>query len=274
MSSLLVTGGTGALGTQLVPRLVAAGHDVRVLSRREHPDLPPGVTAVRGDLATGTALDEATSGVDVIANLASGSDRAPTYRAAKPTDVDGTRRLLDAAKRTGSPHVVHISIVGCDLIPFGYYRAKAEGEAVITSSGLPWTILRTTQWHTLAAELCRLLTKLPLVVVPKGLRMQLLDAGDVADRMVELVGTAPSGFADEMGGPEALEFAEIVRRYLRAKTKRRPVAAMPFPGAAMRGFREGHNLAPSHPDGRITWDEFLARTTASEAKRQKRRLQP
>jgi uncharacterized protein YbjT (DUF2867 family) len=212
MTTVLVTGGTGALGTQLVPRLVASGHAVRVLSRRERPDVPDGVTAVRGDLTTGAGLDDATASVDVIANLASGSDRAPTYRSARPTDVDGTKRLLDAAKRNGAPHVVHISIVGCDTIPFGYYRAKTEGEAVVTSSGLRWTILRTTQWHTLAWEFCRLLTKLPVVVVPKELRMQLLDAGEVADRMATLVDGPPSGFAQEMGGPESLAFADIVRR--------------------------------------------------------------
>jgi uncharacterized protein YbjT (DUF2867 family) len=259
MSTVLVTGGTGALGSQLVPRLVSSGHDVRVLSRRERPDVAAGVTAVRGDLTTGAGLDEATSGVDVIANLASGSHGPPTYKKAKPTDVDGTKRLLDAATRSGSPHVVHISIVGCDVIPFGYYRAKAEGERVITSSGLPWTILRTTQWHTLAWEFCRLLTKLPVVVVPKGLRMQLLDAGEVAERMASLVDGPPGAFTPEMGGPESLEFADIVRRYLRATGKRRRAASMSFPGKAVRGFREGHNLAPEHPDGRITWDEYLAR---------------
>jgi uncharacterized protein YbjT (DUF2867 family) len=258
MTTVLVTGGTGALGSQLVPRLVAKGYDVRVLSRKERPDVPAGVTAVPGDLTTGDGLDEATAGVDVIANLASGSDGAPTYRAAKPTDVDGTKRLLDAAKRGGSSHVVHISIVGCDVIPFGYYRAKAEGETVVTSSGLPWTLLRTTQWHTLAAEFCRLLTKLPIVFVPKGLRMQLLDAGEVADRMVELIAGEPRGLADEMGGPETLDFSEIVRRYVRAKGKHRLVAAVPMPGAAARGFATGRNLSPDHRDGRITWDQYLS----------------
>lgn len=261
MSTVLVTGGTGALGSQLVVRLVNAGHDVRVLSRRERPELPPGVAAVRGDLTTGDGLGEATAGVDVIANLASGTGGAPTYRAAKPTDVDGTRRLLDAAMSSGTPHVVHISIVGCDVIPFGYYRAKAEGEAVITSSGLSWTILRTTQWHTLAAEFARLMTISPIAVVPRAVRMQLLDPGEVADRMVSLIGGAPRGMADEMGGPEILTFPEIVRRYARAKGKRRLVAAVPLPGKAVRGFAAGHNLAPDHADGRITWDEYLSRTT-------------
>jgi uncharacterized protein YbjT (DUF2867 family) len=263
VSTVLVTGGTGALGTELVPRLVASGHDVRVLSRRAEPDVPAGVAVVRGDLTTGAGLDEATSGVDVIANLASGSDRLPTYRSAKPTDVEGTRRLVESAKRDASPHIVHISIVGCDDIPFGYYRAKAEGEAVIASSGLSWTILRTTQWHTLAWEFCRRLTRLPVVPAPRGLRMQLLDTGEVADRMASLVSGAPPGRAPDMGGPEVLEFREIVTRYLNATGRRRVVTSMPLPGQAGAGFRAGRNLAPGHADGRITWDEYLAKRVAT-----------
>jgi uncharacterized protein YbjT (DUF2867 family) len=260
MTTVLVTGGTGALGSELVPMLVTAGCDVRVLTRREKPDLPSGVAVVRGDLATGAGLDAATDGADVIAHLATGSDKGlPTYKRAKRTDVEGTRALLDAARNAGSPHIVYISIVGIDRIAFGYYRAKLETEGVITSSGLPHTILRTTQWHTLAWEFCRLLSKLPAVVVPRGMRMQLLDAGEVAECMSELVQGAPAGYVAEMGGPEVLAFNDIVRKYLNATGKRRLVGSVTFPGKAVRGFREGHNLAPDQAVGTITWDEFLAR---------------
>jgi uncharacterized protein YbjT (DUF2867 family) len=261
MTTVLVTGGTGALGTELVPRLVAAGHDVRVLSRRERPELPAGVSAREGDLSTGAGLEAATLGVDVIAHLASGTDGLPSYRAAKRTDVDGTARLLGAAKRHGSPHVVYISIVGIDEIPFGYYRGKVDAERVVGTSGLPFTILRTTQWHTLAAEFCRRLIALPVVVVPKGVRMQLLDASEVAERMAPLVQGPPLGRVADMGGPQALSFAEIVRRYLRANGKRRPVVEIALPGKTVRAFREGRNLAPEYRDGRITWDEYLSRAT-------------
>lgn len=259
MSTVLVTGGTGALGTELVPRLVGAGHDVRVLSRRERSD----PSFVRGDLRTGEGLAEATRGVDVIAHLASGTDGLPSYRTAKATDVDGTAALLGAARSSGSPHLVYISIVGIDRIPFGYYRAKLEAEQLIEASGLPFTILRTTQWHTLAWEFCRRVTASPLVLTPKGLRMQLLDTGEVADRMASLVTSSPSRRVADMGGPEVLEFRDIAKRYLNALGKRRVVVSPPLPGKAIAAFREGHNLAPEHADGRITWDEYLAKRAPS-----------
>ena len=260
MTSVLVTGGTGALGTELVPLLVTAGYDVRVLSRRIAPAVPAGARAVPGDLTTGGGLDEAIAAVDVIAHLASDTSGLPSYAKAQRTDVAGTGRLLDAARRAGvKPHLVYISIVGIDKIPFGYYRGKLATEQVIERSGLPYTILRTTQWHTLAAKFCRQLGLLPLVAIPRGVRLQLLDAGEVAQRMARLVQGPPSQHVPEMGGPEALSFAEIARRYFRAAGKRRVVFELPLPGKAAKAFAAGYNLAPDHRDGRITWDDYLAR---------------
>jgi uncharacterized protein YbjT (DUF2867 family) len=262
MTRVLVTGGTGALGTELVPLLVTAGLDVRVLSRQREPAVPAGARAVRGDLTTGDGLGEALTAVDVIAHLASGTSGVPSFANAKRTDIEGTERLLDAARRAGlAPHVVYISIVGIDKIPFGYYRGKLATEGVIERSGLPYTILRTTQWHTLAAKFCKMLSYLPLVAVPRGVRMQLLDASEVAQRMAGLVWGPPSQHVAEMGGPEALTFAEIARRYFISVGKRRVVFEVPLPGKAARAFAAGYNLAPDHRDGRITWDEYLARAT-------------
>ena len=240
VTNVLVTGGTGALGTELVPLLVKAGLDVRVLSRRSAPVVPRGARAIRGDLTTGEGLDEAITAIDVIAHLASGTSGIPSYAKAIRIDVEGTGRLLDAARRRGvEPHVVYISIVGIDKIPFGYYRGKLATEQVIERSGLPYTILRTTQWHTLAAKFCRQLGSLPLVAVPKGVRMQLLDAGEVAQRMAGLVQGPPSQHVPEMGGPEALSFAEIARTYFRAVGKRRIVFEVPLPGNAAKAFNAG-----------------------------------
>jgi uncharacterized protein YbjT (DUF2867 family) len=159
---------------------------------------------------------------------------------------------------------VYISIVGIDAIPLGYYRAKLDTEKVIEASGLPHTILRTTQWHTLAAEFCRRLSATPVIAappviaVPKDVRMQLLDPGEVAERMTSLVEAGPSGRVDDMGGPHAIEMKDVVKIYLAARGKRRAVFSAPFPGKTIRALREGHNLTPNHADGRITWDDWLA----------------
>lgn len=259
MTEILVTGGTGQLGRRLVPRLVGAGHTVRVLSRRSDPDIAAGAKAVQGDLVSGAGIPDAVDGIDQIVHCASGTGdaRSLTYRSARRTDVAATAHLLEAAKRRGSPHVLYISIVGVDRIPLGYYRAKLETEHVIEASELPFTILRTTQWHTLAHEFCRRLARGPLVVLPKGLRSQLLDADEAAERMATLAEERPHGHASNMGGPETLTMRAIVEAYLDAVGVRKRVIEVPVPGKTMKAFRAGYNLAPDHVDGKLTWRQWL-----------------
>jgi len=262
MTQVLVTGGTGDLGRELVPRLVSKGYDVTVLSRRANPPVPAGIRVVQGDLTTGAGLEDALAGAEVIVHCATGSRdtgiRGLGYKAPKKTDVDPTGRMLDAVKAKGSaPHVVYISIVGVDKIPLGYYRAKLESEQAIERSGLPYSILRTTQWHTLADEFSRRMSLSPVVAVPKGLKSQLLDAGEVADRMAAIVDQGPSQHVPDMGGPEILDMSDVVKSWLEAKGKRRAVLSVPIPGKAATGFAAGHNLTPGHADGRITWDQWL-----------------
>jgi len=139
MTTVLVTGGAGVLGRPVVARLRERGADVRVLSRRAGGE--PG--RVQGDLETGTGLVEAVAGVDVIVHCASAGDWLRPQR-----DVVQTRNLL-AAVGPARPHIVYVSIVGVDRIRFGYYRAKLECERMIAASGLPWTVLRATQFHEL-----------------------------------------------------------------------------------------------------------------------------
>lgn len=267
MAEILVTGGTGALGSELVPRLITKGYGVRVLSRRENPSVPSGARAVHGDLATGDGVADAVAGADIVVHCATGAAdngvRGLGYRATKRTDVDPTKALLDLAKTSGRPHFVYISIVGIDKIPLGYYRGKLDCERAISSSGLPYTILRTTQWHTLAWEFSQRLTRSPVVAIPKGLKVQLLDPSEVAERMAELVDRGPNGLADDMGGPHILSMDDVARSYLAATGKRRVVMSVPVPGKAIAGFRAGHNLTPEHADGKVTWEQWLARRAAA-----------
>ena len=177
---VLVTGGTGSLGHRVVDGLRDAGSDVRALSRSGRPGTVP------GDLLTGAGLESALDDVDVVVHCAS------SPRKTRQTDVEGTERLLRAAPRTGLPHIVFISIV--DRNPyFPYYRMKCEAERVIERSGVPWTILRATQFHELALRMIQFLERLPVVTMPKGFLLQPIDIGEVAGRLVELALSAPAG---------------------------------------------------------------------------------
>jgi uncharacterized protein YbjT (DUF2867 family) len=267
-SVVLVTGGTGTLGRAVVARLREGKHAVRVLSRRTRPAEEPAdrgaangsvLEWATGDLNTGAGLTAAVTGVGSIIHCAtSGTGK----------DVEGTRRLIEAVREAGEqPHLVYISIVGVDRVPFFYYRAKLEVEKIIQDSGLPWSVLRTTQFHDLIARITTIQRRLPVTMCPAGLSFQPIDVRDVAERLVELSLDAPAGRVSDMGGPEVRTARELVQLTLGAYGLRRPVLPMPLPGKAGRGYRAGHHMTPEHAVGRITYTEYLEGTVGSPAKR-------
>jgi uncharacterized protein YbjT (DUF2867 family) len=257
VAKVLVTGGTGTLGRLLVPRL-AAEMPVRVLSRRSIESSLPNVRYVRGDLTNGNGLMEATHAVDVIVHCASSAARK-TWQ----TDVDGTRRLLDAAQRSRpAPHFIYISIVGVDRHPLKYYRAKRAAEAAIEVSGLPWTVLRTTQWFELLAYVFGKVTKLGATFIPKGFSFQPLAATEVASRVTRLVGAKPAGLLPDVGGPAVRTVEDLARTWGEASGRNPRLVRVPVPGKAGRAFREGINLAPDRAVGRMTWESWLAKQAA------------
>ena len=247
MTTILVTGGTGTLGRCVTERLRADGHEVRVLSR--HSETYP------VDLLTGVGLDRAVAGVDAIVHCAT----LPKGGA----DEEATRRLIEAARTAGVPHLVYISIVGIERVPLGYYRTKRRVEQLIEASGLGFTVLRTTQFHDLALDLVRILAKLPVVLVPNGVRLQPVAVDEVAERLVELALGAPAGYVQDMGGPEVRTVRELVQAYLRASGKRRPVVGVRLAGRFYAALRDGGLLAPHHAVGRGTFEEFLAERVAA-----------
>jgi uncharacterized protein YbjT (DUF2867 family) len=141
---------------------------------------------------------------------------------------------------------------------FSYFESKRAAERVVAKSGLPWTTLRATQFHESLLMLVQKMAKLPVIPVPAGWSFQPIDAGEVADQLVDLALGTPSGLAPEMAGPRAYEMAELVRIYLKASGKHRLILPAWTPGKAARAVRAGANLAPDQAVGRRTWEEFLA----------------
>jgi uncharacterized protein YbjT (DUF2867 family) len=169
---------------------------------------------------------------------------------------------LQEAARAGVSHVVFISIVGVDRNPhFPYYRAKLDAESVVERSPVPWTILRATQFHELLLGEGRFLDRLPGVMpIPRGFRFQHMDVGEAADRLVELALSEPAESLPDVGGPEVLTSAELVRAYLEATGHKKRLVEIPVPGKAARAFREGAQICPENRYGRIRWEEFLRET--------------
>jgi uncharacterized protein YbjT (DUF2867 family) len=263
---ILVTGGTGTLGRLVVPLLLDAGRNVRVLSRGRG-EAEDGIELVTGDLDTGEGIDAAVEEAEIIVHLA-GSSKGDEIK---------TLNLVKAVSRAGAPHLVYISVVGADRVPvesridramFGYVASKLAAERVVAESGLPWTTLRATQFHDLMLTTARQMARLPVVPVPSGVRFQPVDTGEVAAELVELALGAPAGLVPDVAGPRVYEMAELVRSYLRASGKRRPIVPVRLPGKAAKAFRAGANLAPERAVGRRTWEEFLAERVSSSCDRE------
>jgi uncharacterized protein YbjT (DUF2867 family) len=247
-SPVLVTGGTGRLGRSVVARLVGAGCEVRVLARRERGTQPQ-VTFFMGDLRRGEGIDPAVCGVEAIVHCAT----------ATKGDAEATRNLVTAAARVGSPHFVQPSIVGIDaMAAWAYVKTKLEVERIVENGGLPWTILRVTQFYNYCFENSRKLAKFPLVApVPGGFRVQPVDSREVAARLVELALGEAAGRASDMSGPEVSSWEDLFRSYLAATHQRKWVVSMPVPGS--KAVRNGALLPPpGHTEGTRTWDQFLA----------------
>ncbi|WP_066374507.1 SDR family oxidoreductase [Herbidospora mongoliensis] len=239
-STILVTGGSGLLGRQVIGELQQTGREVRDLSRSTQGPY-------RGDLVTGEGVAAATQGAGTVVHLAS-----------KPpgkTDLQATRNLLKAL--APGTHVVYISIVGVDRHPYPYYQVKRDVEELVEASGLPYTILRTTQFHDFVASLARSLVRWPVVPVPAGWASQPIALQEVAAQLASLAVGDPAGRVADMGGPQVLTIREIVEFYLAAQGKRKPIVELAVPGKVAAAFRAGYQLTPEHAIGRITFEEFL-----------------
>lgn len=243
MSVVLVTGGSGVLGSKVVPLLRERGHDVRVLSRR------PGAGTHVGNLYTGEGVAEAARDVELVLHAASDTRRQGR------SDLEQTQRLLEAT--SGARHLLYISIVGIDRIPYGYYKRKLACETAIAASQVPHTILRATQFHELLALGLTAAGRLPLAPLPLDWQFQSVAAAEVAERAVETLEGEPQGRATDFGGPEVLPARTIVDAWRARHGRPRRVVGLRYPGRFSRGLREGRNTCPGHADGRETWAEFV-----------------
>lgn len=254
MTRILVTGGNGGLGRELTPRLSRAGYIVRVLSRQPRPaNLPAEVEWATADLENDTGLKEAVTDVEAVIHAAS----SPFHRE-QQVDIEGTQRLLKVAKAANVKHFVHVSIVGIERIAIPYYQVKVASEVVVREGGLPYTILRATQFHSLIdGVFLAPYRNLPFGFLPTDLKFQPIETGEVADRLVDIAGQAPAGLLPDMGGPEVLTLGDMAKQWFAARGKRFWMWPIHLPGAFPNGFRHGYNTCPDQRDGKMTWAQWI-----------------
>jgi uncharacterized protein YbjT (DUF2867 family) len=269
MNRILVAGGTGRLGRDLVARLLAERRSVRLLART--PGKSSDVEWARGDLATGDGIAEAVRDVDTVIHAATLSPIASRggvrpidfFTSPSTVDIDGTRRLLEASARAGVKHFLFVSIVGLEGSPLPYSRVKLAGEQLVRESSVPWSVVRATPFYYLTAQMLAGLRWLPIWPVP-DVRCNPVDTTDVAEYLVECLDDGKRGMREEIGGPETASFVEFARQYQAARGWHRPIWRMrPSPERARQmGFVEATDRR-----GRKTWSDWLREGHLSEPDR-------
>jgi uncharacterized protein YbjT (DUF2867 family) len=262
MDTVLVTGGTGHLGRDLVARLKGS-YRVRVLARSPGSDTD--VEWVRGDLATGEGAVDALAGSQTVIHAATLSPAArrgypvPKDLWSSPGDVDreGTARLLEGAAAAGVGHIVYVSIVGIDKPRVPYLRRKLEAENLIRSGPTPWSIARATQFHWLQDRMLGNIARLPLVPLPANLPIEPVDTTDFADFLVECVGNGPGGRLADFGGPEVLTFAEAFDQWRQIRTRRVRTLSFPLPRPLRDSAAAMSLTKPGSRRGSVTWADWL-----------------
>jgi uncharacterized protein YbjT (DUF2867 family) len=247
---IVIIGGTGLIGSKTVPILRQAGHEVVPASPNT------GVNTI-----TGEGLKEALVGTQVVIDLAN----SPSFEDKAVLEFFETsgRNLLAAEATAGVRHHVALSIVGTDRTPEnGYFRAKVAQERLIKSSGIPYTIIRSTQFLEFLRGIAASGTDGNTIRLSPGL-FQPIAADDIAPIVAEVALAAPRNGIVEIAGPERAPFNEIVARYLKALGDPRVVVS--DPEARYYGGRvEERSLVPLGEArlGRIGLDEWLRRSAA------------
>jgi uncharacterized protein YbjT (DUF2867 family) len=248
---IVVIGGTGLIGSKAVARLRSAGHDALAAA----PDT--GVNTV-----TGEGLDAALDGAEVVIDLANSRSFEPS--AALDFFTAHEKNLLAAEVRAGVRHHLVLSIVGADRSPDnGYFRAKVVQEDLIRGAGIPYTVVRSTQFMEFLGSIADAGQTDGAINIATGL-FQPIAADDVAAIVADSAIAAPRNGTIEIAGPEKAPFDEIIRSYLRMMGDDRPVHA--DPGARYFGGKvERLSLVPTGEArlGRIKLADWVRRKLAT-----------
>src|SRR6266576_3002144 len=247
---IVVIGGTGLIGSKTVAILRRGGHEVVAASPKS------GINSI-----TGEGLKEAMAGAQVVIDLAN----SPSFEDKAVLEFfEASGRNVHAAEAaTGVRHHVALSIVGTDRTPEnGYFRAKVAQEKLIKTSGIPYTIVRSTQFLEFLGGIADSSADGNLVKLPPVL-FQPIASDDVAASVADVALAPPHNGIVEIAGPERAPFNEIVARYLKALGDPREVVS--DPDARYWGGRvEERSLVPLGEArvGRIGLDEWLRRSQA------------
>jgi uncharacterized protein YbjT (DUF2867 family) len=242
---IVVIGGSGLIGSNVVSRLRRKGHDVTAASPKT------GVNTI-----TGEGLTEALTGAQVVVDVAN----APSFEDQAVMEFFQTsgRNLLAAEASAGIRHHVALSVVGADRLPeSGYMRAKVAQEQLIKTAATPYTILRSAQFFEFAGGIAESGAEGQTIRLPVAL-MQPVASDDVAALVARIACVAPLNLTVELGGPELVGMDAFVRRFLESKGDPRRVIGDPHARYFGAELDDGSLTPGRNPHlGSVSFDAWL-----------------
>lgn len=243
---IVIIGGTGLIGSKTAERLRKQGQEVIAASPNT------GVNTITGD-----GLAEALKGAEVVIDLAN----SPSFEDKAVLEffkVSG-RNLISAEKQAGVKHHVALSIVGTDRLPeSGYLRAKVAQEKIVREAGIPYTIVRSTQFFEFLGGIAQEGTVGDKARLSTG-HLQPIASDDVADFVTDAALAAPVNGIVEISGPERARLCDFVARYLKAIGDTRTVIADPEARYFGTKLQDGSLVSDNDPRiGRVGFDRWFA----------------
>lgn len=245
MNKILVTGGTGTLGKVFTKILDEKNIEYLILSRSNQSGSKKIVVA---DLLNNQGVEEALKGIDIIFHLATDLKK----------DVVMTQNLLNAIGKESNVHLVYISIVGIDKVPFSYYKQKLASENAIKSSGVSFTILRATQFHEFIYQIISTFLKFPIGFLPKRIVSQPIQIEVVANELFKLSQQPAAGKTFEIGGIKNMTLQQMATEWMLLTGKKKWVLNLPVFGELGKAFYNGSLTTANRSKESITWKQWLS----------------
>jgi len=237
------------LSKWLLPDLAAHCETVRIMSRKP---LSHHVDTIAADLTRPEQLGAAVRDIDTVVHSAS----SPYHRTWQ-VDVEGTRNLLHASAAAGVRHFVYVSITGVDRVPFAYYRAKHAAEQAVEQSGVPFTIVRLTQFHDFIDELFAKLMQWGIAPIPSRALFQPMDAQEAARRVAGAAFDPPAGRIPEAGGPQVLTMRELAQLWLKHRNRKALLLPLPALGSGLNALANGALTCPNGFRATVPFEQWL-----------------
>ena len=253
---ILVTGSTGKLGSALIKQLMGPSYEVTATSRTK-PEGLEHASWVYSDLLTGEGLEEAVKDAEVIIHAATSP-----LKHAKQIEVSGLERFL--SKMPQVKHFIYPSIVGIEEIPFKYYKLKYEAEEIVKNSGIPYSIVRATQFHEFVDNLLLSRTYFNTYIIPGSIKFQTVDTDDFANHLIGLISRGPQGRTDDFGGPEVMTLKEMAELKIRSNNESNKVLSLPLPGNLYKALLNGKNTNLKQKNGKKTFQQYLSDKKVAE----------